>query len=157
MATKFVRVKERILSVFFIIQCFFFFFSVNTNYTFVYNLLNFPAGVVTVSTVTAEDEEEFEHYPDKFDKVLKEVSETYQWGKTVEIYGAGSTVRLVFHAGIISQETRMWSLNYRWIYYRMNFWGGFSHLHLSVLDQPGLLVEVSALRFSKSEVISELL
>uniref|UniRef100_A0A3Q2XEB7 Fatty acid amide hydrolase n=1 Tax=Haplochromis burtoni TaxID=8153 RepID=A0A3Q2XEB7_HAPBU len=47
--------------------------SVNTNYTFVYNLLNFPAGVVTVSTVTAEDEEEFEHYPDKFDKVLKEV------------------------------------------------------------------------------------
>uniref|UniRef100_A0A3Q3CYM8 Fatty acid amide hydrolase n=1 Tax=Haplochromis burtoni TaxID=8153 RepID=A0A3Q3CYM8_HAPBU len=45
----------------------------NTNYTFVYNLLNFPAGVVTVSTVTAEDEEEFEHYPDKFDKVLKEV------------------------------------------------------------------------------------
>ncbi|XP_039908702.1 vitamin D3 hydroxylase-associated protein-like [Simochromis diagramma] len=46
--------------------------SVNTNYTFVYNILNFPAGVVTVSTVTAEDEEEFEHYPDKFDKVLKE-------------------------------------------------------------------------------------
>lgn len=57
---------------------FFFFFSVNTNYTFVYNILNFPAGVVTVSTVTAEDEEEFEHYPDKFNKVLKEVSETYQ-------------------------------------------------------------------------------
>lgn len=55
-----------------------FFFSVNTNYTFVYNLLNFPAGAVTVSTVTAEDEEEFEHYPDKFNKVLKEVSETYQ-------------------------------------------------------------------------------
>ncbi|XP_063323788.1 vitamin D3 hydroxylase-associated protein-like [Pelmatolapia mariae] len=46
--------------------------SVNTNYTFVYNLLNFPAGVVTVSTVTAEDEEEFEHYPDKFNKVFKE-------------------------------------------------------------------------------------
>lgn len=77
MATKFVRVKERILfqysSSFNV-----FFFSVNTNYTFVYNILNFPAGVVTVSTVTAEDEEEFEHYPDKFDKVLKEVSETYQ-------------------------------------------------------------------------------
>lgn len=77
MATKFVLVKERILfpysSSFNV-----FFFSVNTNYTFVYNLLNFPAGVVTVSTVTAEDEEEFEHYPDKFDKVLKEVSETYQ-------------------------------------------------------------------------------
>lgn len=77
MATKFVLVKERILfpysSSFNV--CF---FSVNTNYTFVYNLLNFPAGVVTVSTVTAEDEEEFEHYPDKFDKVLKEVSETYQ-------------------------------------------------------------------------------
>ncbi|KAL4000442.1 KRAB domain-containing zinc finger protein [Sarotherodon galilaeus] len=46
--------------------------SVNTNYTFLYNLLNFPAGVVTVSTVTAEDEEEFEHYPNKFNKVFKE-------------------------------------------------------------------------------------
>lgn len=154
MATKFVRVKERIL--FQYSSSFNVFFPVNTNYTFVYNILNFPAGVVTVSTVTAEDEEEFEHYPDKFDKVLKEVSETYQWGKTDEIYGAGSTVRLGFHAGIISQETRMWSLNYRWIYYRINFWGGFSHLHLSVLDQSGL-VKVSTLRFSKSEVISELL
>ncbi|CAI5639646.1 unnamed protein product [Oreochromis niloticus] len=46
--------------------------SDNTNYTFLYNLLNFPAGVVTVSTVTAEDEEEFEHYPNKFNKVFKE-------------------------------------------------------------------------------------
>lgn len=80
MATKFVRVKERILfqysssfNGFFLV-----FFPVNTNYTFVYNLLNFPAGAVTVSTVTAEDEEEFEHYPDKFNKVFKEVSETYQ-------------------------------------------------------------------------------
>lgn len=76
MATKFVRVKERIL--FQYSSSFNVFFSVNTNYTFVYNLLNFPAGAVTVSTVTAEDEEEFEHYPDKFNKVLKEVSETYQ-------------------------------------------------------------------------------
>lgn len=76
MATKFVLVKERILFPY--SSSFNVFFSVNTNYTFVYNILNFPAGVVTVSTVTAEDEEEFEHYPDKFDKVLKEVSETYQ-------------------------------------------------------------------------------
>lgn len=78
MATKFVRVKERILFQYSSSFNVFFFFSVNTNYTFVYNILNFPAGVVTVSTVTAEDEEEFEHYPDKFNKVLKEVSETYQ-------------------------------------------------------------------------------
>ncbi|CAI5639649.1 unnamed protein product [Oreochromis niloticus] len=55
--------------------------SDNTNYTFLYNLLNFPAGVVTVSTVTAEDEEEFEHYPNKFNKVFKEwpVARVYLW------------------------------------------------------------------------------
>lgn len=43
----------------------------------VYNLLNFPAGVVPVSTVTAEDEEELGHYngiyQDHFDKLFKEV------------------------------------------------------------------------------------
>lgn len=43
----------------------------------VYNLLNFPAGVVPVSTVTAEDEEELGHYngiyQDRFDKLFKEV------------------------------------------------------------------------------------
>uniref|UniRef100_A0A4W5R4A6 Fatty-acid amide hydrolase 1 n=1 Tax=Hucho hucho TaxID=62062 RepID=A0A4W5R4A6_9TELE len=32
------------------------------SYTIIYNLLNFPAGVVPVSTVTAEDEEELRHY-----------------------------------------------------------------------------------------------
>ncbi|XP_070817906.1 fatty-acid amide hydrolase 1 [Chaetodon trifascialis] len=32
------------------------------SYTMLYNLLNFPAGVVPVSTVTAEDEEELRHY-----------------------------------------------------------------------------------------------
>uniref|UniRef100_A0A1A8SJI2 Fatty acid amide hydrolase n=1 Tax=Nothobranchius rachovii TaxID=451742 RepID=A0A1A8SJI2_9TELE len=40
-----------------------------------YNLLNFPAGVVPVSTVTADDEEELKHYKgvfqDKMDKLLK--------------------------------------------------------------------------------------
>ncbi|XP_030584230.1 vitamin D3 hydroxylase-associated protein-like [Archocentrus centrarchus] len=45
-------------------------------YTMLYNLLNFPAGVVTVSTVTAEDEEELKHYKgyyqDKWDKLFKE-------------------------------------------------------------------------------------
>uniref|UniRef100_A0A3P9BGG9 Fatty acid amide hydrolase n=1 Tax=Maylandia zebra TaxID=106582 RepID=A0A3P9BGG9_9CICH len=44
--------------------------------TMLYNLLKFPAGVVTVSTVTAKDEEELKHYKgcyqDSFDKSLKE-------------------------------------------------------------------------------------
>lgn len=43
----------------------------------IYNLLNFPAGVVTVSTVTADDEEELRHYngiyQDRLDKLFKEV------------------------------------------------------------------------------------
>lgn len=42
-----------------------------------YNLLNFPAGVVPVSTVTAEDEEKLKHYKgnyqDYWDKVFKQV------------------------------------------------------------------------------------
>ncbi|XP_052331247.1 fatty-acid amide hydrolase 1-like [Oncorhynchus keta] len=44
-------------------------------YTIIYNLLNFPAGVVPVSTVTAEDEEELRHYEgnygDLWDKLYK--------------------------------------------------------------------------------------
>lgn len=43
----------------------------------IYNLLNFPTGVVTVSTVTADDEEELRHYngtyQDRLDKLFKEV------------------------------------------------------------------------------------
>lgn len=42
-----------------------------------YNLLNFPAGVVPVSTVTAEDEEELKHskgiYQDQWEKFFKQV------------------------------------------------------------------------------------
>ncbi|KAM8889511.1 fatty-acid amide hydrolase 1 [Synchiropus picturatus] len=45
-------------------------------YTCIFNLLNFPAGVVPVTTVTAEDEEELRHYKgyfqDRFDKLFKE-------------------------------------------------------------------------------------
>ncbi|XP_005747539.1 fatty-acid amide hydrolase 1-like [Pundamilia nyererei] len=41
-----------------------------------YNLLTFPAGVVTVSTVTTKDEEELKHYKgcyqDMWDKLFKE-------------------------------------------------------------------------------------
>lgn len=48
--------------------------------TMLYNLLNFPAGVVPVSTVTAEDEEELRHYTgnynDRFDQLFKEVGNT---------------------------------------------------------------------------------
>ena len=47
------------------------------SYTILYNLLTFPAGVVPVSTVTAEDEEELEHYEgihqDIWDKIFKQV------------------------------------------------------------------------------------
>uniref|UniRef100_I3J195 Fatty-acid amide hydrolase 1 n=1 Tax=Oreochromis niloticus TaxID=8128 RepID=I3J195_ORENI len=46
------------------------------SYTIVYNLLNFPVGVVTVSTVTSKDEEELKHcngyYQDMWDKLFKE-------------------------------------------------------------------------------------
>ncbi|XP_072245751.1 fatty-acid amide hydrolase 1 [Leuresthes tenuis] len=49
--------------------------SVSSN-TMIYNLLNFPAGVVPVSTVTAEDEEELKHYKgiyhDTWDKLFKQ-------------------------------------------------------------------------------------
>ena len=49
------------------------------SYTMLYNLLTFPAGVVPVSTVTAEDEEELKHYKgihqDPWDRLFKEVSE----------------------------------------------------------------------------------
>ncbi|XP_071343741.1 fatty-acid amide hydrolase 1 isoform X2 [Trachinotus anak] len=45
-------------------------------YTMLYNLLAFPAGVVPVSTVTAEDEEELKHYKgtyqDHWDKLFKQ-------------------------------------------------------------------------------------
>lgn len=50
------------------------------SYTMLYNLLTFPAGVVPVSTVTAEDEEELRHYKgvyqDYWDRLFKQVSET---------------------------------------------------------------------------------
>uniref|UniRef100_A0A8C2WJF1 Fatty-acid amide hydrolase 1 n=1 Tax=Cyclopterus lumpus TaxID=8103 RepID=A0A8C2WJF1_CYCLU len=46
------------------------------SYTILYNLLTFPAGVVPVSTVTAEDEEELRHYEgifkDHWDKLFKQ-------------------------------------------------------------------------------------
>ena len=45
--------------------------------TVLYNVLNFPAGVVPVTTVTAEDEQKLKHYTglyqDNFDKLFKEV------------------------------------------------------------------------------------
>uniref|UniRef100_A0A7M4FJD6 Fatty-acid amide hydrolase 1 n=1 Tax=Crocodylus porosus TaxID=8502 RepID=A0A7M4FJD6_CROPO len=48
-----------------------------TSYTNLYNVLNFPAGVVPVTTVTHMDEEELKdyrgHYGDLWDKRLKEV------------------------------------------------------------------------------------
>ncbi|MEQ2283117.1 hypothetical protein AMECASPLE_007969 [Ameca splendens] len=47
-----------------------------TSLTMLYNLLNFPAGAVTVSTVTAQDEEELKHfrgiYQDYWDKLHKQ-------------------------------------------------------------------------------------
>lgn len=53
-------------------------FPVATTYTHLYNVLNFPAGVVPVTTVTQTDEEELKHYKghygDFWDKRMKEVS-----------------------------------------------------------------------------------
>ncbi|XP_042072984.1 uncharacterized protein LOC106632720 [Haplochromis burtoni] len=50
--------------------------STAASYTMLYNLLTFPAGVVTVSTVTTKDEEELKHYKgcyqDMWDKLFKE-------------------------------------------------------------------------------------
>uniref|UniRef100_A0ABM5G7Q8 Vitamin D3 hydroxylase-associated protein-like isoform X2 n=1 Tax=Pogona vitticeps TaxID=103695 RepID=A0ABM5G7Q8_9SAUR len=50
-----------------------------TSYTNLYNVLNFPAGIVPVSTVTKADEEELKHYRghygDPWDKRLKEAME----------------------------------------------------------------------------------
>lgn len=52
--------------------------SVATTYTHLYNVLNFPAGVVPVTTVTQADEDELKlykgHYGDPWDKRMKEVS-----------------------------------------------------------------------------------
>uniref|UniRef100_A0A669F8K8 Fatty-acid amide hydrolase 1 n=1 Tax=Oreochromis niloticus TaxID=8128 RepID=A0A669F8K8_ORENI len=52
------------------------FYCTALSYTIVYNLLNFPVGVVTVSTVTSKDEEELKHcngyYQDMWDKLFKE-------------------------------------------------------------------------------------
>lgn len=57
-------------------------FSGALSYTIIYNLLNFPAGVVPVSTVTAEDEEELRHYKgnygDLLDKLYRKVQSKSQ-------------------------------------------------------------------------------
>lgn len=49
-----------------------------TSYTFLYNVLNFPAGTVTVDTVTEEDEEKLKqyqgYYHDFWDTQLRKVS-----------------------------------------------------------------------------------
>ncbi|XP_005852985.1 PREDICTED: fatty-acid amide hydrolase 1 [Myotis brandtii] len=51
------------------------------SYTLLYNCLDFPAGVVPVTTVTLEDEARMEHcrgyFGDKWDKVLWKVR---SWG-----------------------------------------------------------------------------
>uniref|UniRef100_A0A3P9JB35 Fatty-acid amide hydrolase 1 n=1 Tax=Oryzias latipes TaxID=8090 RepID=A0A3P9JB35_ORYLA len=45
-------------------------FSGGISYTMIYNLLNFPAGVVPVSRVTAADEENLKHYKGNFQDYL---------------------------------------------------------------------------------------
>uniref|UniRef100_A0A3Q2Q4R1 Amidase domain-containing protein n=1 Tax=Fundulus heteroclitus TaxID=8078 RepID=A0A3Q2Q4R1_FUNHE len=58
-----------------------------TSLTMLYNLLNFPAGAVPVSTVTAQDEEDLEHfrgnYQDQWDKLHKQVID-YRLKQTVK-------------------------------------------------------------------------
>lgn len=52
--------------------------TVSTSYTTLFNLLNFPVGVVPVTTVTAQDEEEMTfykgYYRDSYDRSFSEVS-----------------------------------------------------------------------------------
>ncbi|KAF7254068.1 Fatty-acid amide hydrolase 1 [Varanus komodoensis] len=52
-------------------------YSVGSAYTLLYNYLDCPAGVVPVTTVTREDEEELKslrgHYNDMWDKVFEKV------------------------------------------------------------------------------------
>ncbi|KAJ7332772.1 hypothetical protein JRQ81_014952 [Phrynocephalus forsythii] len=54
---------------------------VATTYTHLYNVLNFPAGVVPVTTVTQADEDELKlykgHYGDPWDKRMKEAVEAF--------------------------------------------------------------------------------
>ncbi|XP_069498367.1 vitamin D3 hydroxylase-associated protein-like [Ambystoma mexicanum] len=49
------------------------------SYTYLYNVLNFPAGIVPVTTVTEQDEEELQHYKghynDRWDKLTKQAVE----------------------------------------------------------------------------------
>lgn len=51
------------------------------SYTVLYNCLDFPAGVVPVTTVTAEDDAQMEHYRgyfgDIWDIILKKVKPAY--------------------------------------------------------------------------------
>lgn len=57
--------------------------------TMLYNVLNFPAGVVPVTTVTEADEEELRHYQglygDPWDKKLKEVRLDWWWKLEMEM------------------------------------------------------------------------
>lgn len=52
-------------------------FIVGVSYTMLYNYLDFPAGVVPITTVTKEDDEELKkykgHYEDMWDKVFVKV------------------------------------------------------------------------------------
>lgn len=61
------------------------------SYTVLYNCLDFPAGVVPVTTVTAEDEAQMEHYRgyfgDMWDKVLQKVR---SWGLAYPLPGPPS-------------------------------------------------------------------
>ncbi len=58
------------------------------SYTALYNLLNFPAGAVTVSTVTEEDEAQLRHYKgahgDVWDKLFVKVC--FSQSKITEVF-----------------------------------------------------------------------
>lgn len=59
------------------------------SYTALYNVLNFPAGVVPVTEVTAEDEDQLKHYRgyfgDGWDKTFVEVNMTHGLFYLVEV------------------------------------------------------------------------
>lgn len=79
------------------------------SYTLLFNVLQFPAGVVPVSTVNAEDEEELKHYKgvyqDQWDKLFKQVRHSDVTYTTVVPY---STCKNLQCEAVVLQLVSRW-------------------------------------------------
>lgn len=68
--------------------------AVGASYTILYNYLDFPAGVVPVTSVTEEDEEELKsfrgHFNDMWDKVFAKVCHHVVFGSNCFVVGIRS-------------------------------------------------------------------